>query len=117
MFAELVFCAGVRQIRQLNFEMSLGEITSIFQLTYVALQRKCLRRKKSLKRVLNCFPPQVNTDSDVCVWSISCFCSFFLAGSAYRECMDNGTWALKINYSNCEPILEEKVSGVIRGSI
>lgn len=35
---------------------------------------------------------------------------FFLAGSAYRECMDNGTWALKSNYSNCEPILEEKVS-------
>ena len=33
-----------------------------------------------------------------------------LAGSAYRECMDNGTWALKSNYSNCEPILEEKVS-------
>uniref|UniRef100_A0A8D0D905 Corticotropin releasing hormone receptor 2 n=1 Tax=Sander lucioperca TaxID=283035 RepID=A0A8D0D905_SANLU len=28
--------------------------------------------------------------------------------SAYRECMDNGTWALKSNYSNCEPILEEK---------
>uniref|UniRef100_A0A8C7YIG7 Parathyroid hormone 1 receptor n=1 Tax=Oryzias sinensis TaxID=183150 RepID=A0A8C7YIG7_9TELE len=24
------------------------------------------------------------------------------------KCMDNGTWALKINYSNCEPILEEK---------
>lgn len=34
----------------------------------------------------------------------------FLAGSAYRECMENGTWALKSNYSNCEPILEEKVS-------
>lgn len=33
----------------------------------------------------------------------------FLAGSAYRECMDNGTWALKSNYSSCEPILEEKV--------
>lgn len=32
-----------------------------------------------------------------------------LAGSAYRECMDNGTWALKSNYSSCEPILEEKV--------
>uniref|UniRef100_A0A9J7X6U1 Uncharacterized protein n=2 Tax=Cyprinus carpio TaxID=7962 RepID=A0A9J7X6U1_CYPCA len=28
---------------------------------------------------------------------------------AYRECLDNGTWALKSNYSNCEPILEEKV--------
>ncbi|KAK7945386.1 hypothetical protein WMY93_001114 [Mugilogobius chulae] len=28
--------------------------------------------------------------------------------SAYRECMENGTWALKSNYSNCEPILEEK---------
>uniref|UniRef100_A0A8C7SNU8 Corticotropin-releasing factor receptor 2 n=1 Tax=Oncorhynchus mykiss TaxID=8022 RepID=A0A8C7SNU8_ONCMY len=28
--------------------------------------------------------------------------------SAYRECMDNGTWALKSNYSSCEPILEEK---------
>ncbi|XP_026062791.1 corticotropin-releasing factor receptor 2-like [Carassius auratus] len=27
---------------------------------------------------------------------------------AYRECLDNGTWALKSNYSNCEPILEEK---------
>lgn len=32
-----------------------------------------------------------------------------LTGSAYRECMDNGTWALKSNYSSCEPILEEKV--------
>ncbi|RXN14284.1 corticotropin-releasing factor receptor 2-like protein [Labeo rohita] len=30
-------------------------------------------------------------------------------GIAYRECLDNGTWALKSNYSNCEPILEEKV--------
>uniref|UniRef100_A0A674EY59 Corticotropin-releasing factor receptor 2-like n=1 Tax=Salmo trutta TaxID=8032 RepID=A0A674EY59_SALTR len=29
--------------------------------------------------------------------------------SAYRECIDNGTWALKSNYSSCEPILEEKV--------
>ncbi|KAG7264029.1 hypothetical protein CRUP_026747 [Coryphaenoides rupestris] len=29
-------------------------------------------------------------------------------GSAYRECMDNGTWALRSNYSSCEPILEEK---------
>lgn len=26
--------------------------------------------------------------------------------------MDNGTWALKSNYSSCEPILEEKVSVV-----
>ncbi|XP_077580975.1 corticotropin-releasing factor receptor 2 isoform X1 [Stigmatopora nigra] len=25
--------------------------------------------------------------------------------SAYRECMENGTWAQKSNYSNCEPIL------------
>ena len=41
------------------------------------------------------------------------FSSSFLAGSAYRECMDNGTWALKINYSNCEPILEEKVGVLI----
>lgn len=38
----------------------------------------------------------------------------FLAGSAYRECMDNGTWAVKSNYSNCEPILEEKVSVVMQ---
>uniref|UniRef100_A0A6Q2ZMR2 Corticotropin releasing hormone receptor 2 n=1 Tax=Esox lucius TaxID=8010 RepID=A0A6Q2ZMR2_ESOLU len=28
--------------------------------------------------------------------------------SAYRQCMDNGTWADKSNYSSCEPILEEK---------
>lgn len=27
--------------------------------------------------------------------------------------MDNGTWALKSNYSNCEPILEEKVSAAL----
>lgn len=39
-----------------------------------------------------------------------CAANSFLTGSAYRECMDNGTWALKSNYSNCEPILEEKVS-------
>ncbi|KAG9339208.1 hypothetical protein JZ751_024067 [Albula glossodonta] len=31
-----------------------------------------------------------------------------LCGNAYRECMGNGTWAFKSNYSNCEPILEEK---------
>ncbi|KAK3567194.1 hypothetical protein QTP86_012678 [Hemibagrus guttatus] len=29
-------------------------------------------------------------------------------GSVYRECLENGTWAFKINYSSCEPILEEK---------
>ncbi|XP_060731366.1 corticotropin-releasing factor receptor 2 isoform X3 [Tachysurus vachellii] len=28
--------------------------------------------------------------------------------SVYRECLENGTWAFKINYSSCEPILEEK---------
>ncbi|XP_061694536.1 corticotropin-releasing factor receptor 2 isoform X2 [Syngnathoides biaculeatus] len=28
--------------------------------------------------------------------------------SAYRECMENSTWALKSNYSNCVPILDEK---------
>ncbi|KAM9790962.1 corticotropin-releasing factor receptor 2 isoform 3-T3 [Syngnathus typhle] len=28
--------------------------------------------------------------------------------SAYRECMENGTWALRSNYSNCMPILWEK---------
>uniref|UniRef100_A0AAY4CUN9 Corticotropin-releasing factor receptor 2 n=1 Tax=Denticeps clupeoides TaxID=299321 RepID=A0AAY4CUN9_9TELE len=28
--------------------------------------------------------------------------------SAYRECLENGTWAFRSNYSNCEPILEEK---------
>lgn len=34
---------------------------------------------------------------------------FHLPGNAYRECMENGTWAFKSNYSSCEPILEEKV--------
>ena len=34
---------------------------------------------------------------------------FSVTGSAYRECMENGTWAFRSNYSNCEPILEEKV--------
>ncbi|MBN3307698.1 CRFR2 factor, partial [Amia calva] len=28
--------------------------------------------------------------------------------NAYRECLENGTWAFKSNYSNCEAILEEK---------
>uniref|UniRef100_A0A3Q4GTM7 Corticotropin-releasing factor receptor 2-like n=1 Tax=Neolamprologus brichardi TaxID=32507 RepID=A0A3Q4GTM7_NEOBR len=37
--------------------------------------------------------------------------------NAYRECMDNGTWALKSNYSNCEPILEEKVGDCRRERI
>uniref|UniRef100_A0A8B9JS25 G-protein coupled receptors family 2 profile 2 domain-containing protein n=1 Tax=Astyanax mexicanus TaxID=7994 RepID=A0A8B9JS25_ASTMX len=32
----------------------------------------------------------------------------FYPRSAYRECLENGTWAFKINYSSCEPILEEK---------
>lgn len=44
---------------------------------------------------------------------LNCVFKRFLAGSAYRECMDNGTWALKSNYSNCEPILEEKVSAAL----
>lgn len=30
-------------------------------------------------------------------------------GNAYRECLGNGTWASKINYSQCEPILDDKV--------
>ncbi|XP_053464541.1 corticotropin-releasing factor receptor 2 isoform X3 [Nycticebus coucang] len=28
--------------------------------------------------------------------------------NAYRECLENGTWASRINYSQCEPILDEK---------
>lgn len=32
-------------------------------------------------------------------------------GNAYRECLENGTWASRINYSQCEPILDDKVSG------
>ncbi|XP_044280925.1 corticotropin-releasing factor receptor 2 [Varanus komodoensis] len=28
--------------------------------------------------------------------------------NAYRECMGNGTWAFKVNYSQCEPILVEE---------
>nr|XP_023420043.1 corticotropin-releasing factor receptor 2 isoform X2 [Cavia porcellus] len=28
--------------------------------------------------------------------------------NAYRECLENGTWASKINYSQCEPILDDK---------
>ena len=35
------------------------------------------------------------------------FCS--VPGNAYRECLGNGTWASKINYSQCEPILDDKV--------
>lgn len=35
----------------------------------------------------------------------------FFVGNAYRECLENGTWASKINYSQCEPILDDKVSG------
>lgn len=31
-------------------------------------------------------------------------------GSAYRECLENGTWASRINYSQCVPILDDKVS-------
>nr|XP_060484800.1 corticotropin-releasing factor receptor 2 [Panthera onca] len=29
-------------------------------------------------------------------------------GNAYRECLENGTWASRINYSQCEPILDDK---------
>lgn len=32
-------------------------------------------------------------------------------GNAYRECLENGTWASRINYSQCQPILDDKVSG------
>ncbi len=46
----------------------------------------------------------------ISLFFLNCAPNSSLAGSAYRECMDNGTWALKSNYSNCEPILEEKVS-------
>ncbi|XP_012973674.1 corticotropin-releasing factor receptor 2 isoform X3 [Mesocricetus auratus] len=28
--------------------------------------------------------------------------------NAYRECLENGTWASRINYSHCEPILDDK---------
>ncbi|XP_023420048.2 corticotropin-releasing factor receptor 2 isoform X6 [Cavia porcellus] len=28
--------------------------------------------------------------------------------NAYRECLENGTWTSKINYSQCEPILDDK---------
>ncbi|KAM5203880.1 corticotropin-releasing factor receptor 2 isoform 2-T2 [Hipposideros larvatus] len=28
--------------------------------------------------------------------------------SAYRECLENGTWASRINYSQCVPILDDK---------
>lgn len=44
---------------------------------------------------------------------LNCVFKRCLAGSAYRECMENGTWALKSNYSNCEPILEDKVSAAL----
>ena len=37
-----------------------------------------------------------------------CWPSF--VGNAYRECLENGTWASRINYSQCEPILDDKVS-------
>lgn len=30
-------------------------------------------------------------------------------GNAYRECLENGTWASRVNYSHCEPILDDKV--------
>lgn len=54
----------------------------------------------------------------ICLRECQSFTVFsFLAGSAYRECMDNGTWALKSNYSNCEPILEEKVGDCRRERI
>ncbi|KAG8505648.1 Corticotropin-releasing factor receptor 2 [Galemys pyrenaicus] len=29
-------------------------------------------------------------------------------GNAYRECQENGTWASRINYSQCEPILDDE---------
>ncbi|EDK98721.1 corticotropin releasing hormone receptor 2, isoform CRA_b, partial [Mus musculus] len=28
--------------------------------------------------------------------------------NAYRECLENGTWASRVNYSHCEPILDDK---------
>ncbi|XP_060012881.1 corticotropin-releasing factor receptor 2 isoform X4 [Lagenorhynchus albirostris] len=28
--------------------------------------------------------------------------------NAYRECLENGTWASRINYSQCQPILDDK---------
>ncbi|XP_006088798.1 corticotropin-releasing factor receptor 2 isoform X1 [Myotis lucifugus] len=29
-------------------------------------------------------------------------------GNIYRECLENGTWASRLNYSQCVPILEDK---------
>ncbi|KAI4584928.1 hypothetical protein MJG53_006462 [Ovis ammon polii x Ovis aries] len=36
-------------------------------------------------------------------WRLASF-----VGNAYRECLENGTWASRINYSQCEPILDDK---------
>ncbi|XP_060104271.1 corticotropin-releasing factor receptor 2-like [Heteronotia binoei] len=32
--------------------------------------------------------------------------------NAYRECLSNGTWAIKVNYSQCEPILDDETKPI-----
>ena len=44
------------------------------------------------------------------VTSAPAWCLTSFVGNAYRECLENGTWASRINYSQCEPILDDKVS-------
>lgn len=50
------------------------------------------------------------TSSDV--WTDRClFCHDFLLfpDNGYRECLANGSWAARVNYSECQEILNEEV--------
>lgn len=33
----------------------------------------------------------------------------FLSDNGYRECLANGSWAARVNYSQCQEILSEEV--------
>lgn len=35
--------------------------------------------------------------------------SFSLPDNGYRECLANGSWAARVNYSQCQEILSEEV--------
>ena len=102
---ELVFC--IRQTVALKFHISSKEMTKIF-FSFLTWRRLHFTVALHYFKFFEGFSDISENVSDVSDPK-SC-----LPGSAYRECMDNGTWALKSNYSNCEPILEEKVSVILQ---
>lgn len=41
--------------------------------------------------------------------AITLLCAPSLSDNGYRECLANGSWAARVNYSQCQEILSEEV--------